>query len=216
MKPRPVGLVVVRIPEGAERAWVESSVKTAAVTASPGRCIVGLWEVSHEWRPTVSVEAWITQAILGAPTERPERDDEFSFFGNLVVRCYGRDRLEPERTIGLVIFRKRGEPAYRRAKENGSLVKADRLDTGAFSFTRDVANNTWHIRDTHAGSEIIARLARLLCWSDERVIEIAQRVSDRSKVRDRESADLIGVAVKVPYRWEPGSTRARQLSLISD
>ncbi len=216
MKPLQVGLVMVRIPEGAGRDWVEAASKRAAATVSPGRCVAGLWQVSHDWKPTTPVEAWITRAIVGSPSERSERDDEFSFFGNLVVRCYGRDRLEPERTMGVVIFRKRGEPAYRRAKEHASLVKTNTLDTVAFSFTRDIANNTWHIRSGHAESEILARLSRLLCWTDERVIEIAHRVSDRSKVRDRVSADLIGVAVKVPYRWEPGSTRTRQLSLIAD
>lgn len=203
------GLVYLRIPKDAKQKWIRERCASATALVGPGRSVAACWEVPDEWAPQSPVESWVSDAILGPANSRKETDeDEFVFFANLVVRCYATDPMNPVRTLHMLLFRRRGELPYRRRTDATAPVGRDLLNTTAYSFTRDIANNTWHLRDDEADEEIVARLSRLLCWSDEETIEVSNGPHDRSASRIRESSDLIGVAHKIRYEWKPGSTRS--------
>lgn len=211
------GLAIVPISRSEQRTSMEEKMSRAASLVAPGRILVAYWEVPHEWSGQVPIEAWVTAAVLSSPEKRQESEqDEFAFFANLVTRTYADDPAVPARTFHVLLFRRCGELPYRRRHDPGVPLQIDALDTAAFAFTRDVANNTWHIRDEDAEDEIVARLSRLLCWSDEKIIEIGEGVREISTIRGRESLNLIGMALKTRYEWQPGSTRIRQMSLLRD
>jgi len=73
-------------------------------------------------------------------------------------------------------------------------------------FTRDVANNVWHLSEENLIERLIARFSSLLTWQDEDFIVVSgtkiSQVTDRKKL-DLKS-DLVGVPSKIPYIWNAG------------
>ena len=74
-------------------------------------------------------------------------------------------------------------------------------------FTRDVANNVWHLSEENLIDRLIARFSSLLTWQDEDFVVVSgtkiSQVTDRKKL-DLKS-DLVGVPTKVPYFWDSGT-----------
>jgi hypothetical protein len=101
------------------------------------------------------------------------------------------------------MYRKSGEKAYlRRLTSNDEFIDKARFNAIHPVFTRDVANNVWHLSRSNAVSRIIQRLSALLTWPDERT-----RIISNSSTRSLAwrplnlDKDLIGVPTKVEYQF---------------
>jgi hypothetical protein len=73
-------------------------------------------------------------------------------------------------------------------------------------FTRDVANNVWHLLADNFKERVITRFSTLLTWQDEEFFVVDQ--SKTTEVKDRKALilkeDLVGVPNKVAYFWDNG------------
>ena len=74
-------------------------------------------------------------------------------------------------------------------------------------FTRDVANNVWHLNEVNLMERLVARFSSLLTWQDEEFVVVSgnkiSEINDRKKLTLKE--DLVGVPTKVPYFWDSGT-----------
>lgn len=175
-----------------------------------GRLAVLLWDLDLAWGPESPRETWVTETFLGKPRDRQGSDVEraFKFFGNLIIRCYSDDPVEPSRVVYALMFRRAGEPAYVRRKHEQTPLTQDLLDTKQYSFTRDVANNVWHLPDSHDTNKmIVGRLSHIVCWSDEDIVEVEDgKKRIRNDLREVTILSLIGKAIKTQYDWVTGQT----------
>jgi hypothetical protein len=215
--PRSVGLVWF-YKQGASPKVLRSLAERAKAAVSPGRLVVALWEMKSTWED-VPIEALVCRTLLGNPQERQEtREAPFSYFGHITIRLYGKDRLTPTRILHALLIRRSGAPAYTRRNSGHSPGETDRLEVLAPTFTRDVANDIWHMRDSRSSVlEVVGRLARLACWSDEEVLRAAPNgLRPCRAIRRLHSADLVPVPIKVDYEWQPLSRipHPRQLQLL--
>jgi hypothetical protein len=84
-----------------------------------------------------------------------------------------------------------------------SLKRSAEISVGHKAFTRDVANNTWHLTDDRCDDAIVERLSYLLTWPDEVTLSISDEVvSHRRRVPDLD-LDLIPVPTKKAYYNSP-------------
>lgn len=177
--------------------------RRALAAAAPGRFVAALWQVSLAWADEPPVEAAALAALMPPPEARSEDASEaVAFHANLAVRTYGADPLWPVRCFQALLVRKAGAKPTARRGESAELEAAARLDTRAPAFTRDWANNVWHLRDAGAERRIVGRLAALLAWPDETVRVFAADGAARTWSRGRASClDLVAV----PERYGPPS-----------
>ena len=198
------GLAWSLLPADATRSLCRRVTACARGMVAEGRFAALMWGVSRQWHAQPPIEAWMGEGMLGDPTERG--DDAFGLHAHLAVRAYGDDRIEPVATYRVLLYRRRGPLPFARKHEVGDLLDRDRLDTTRFAFTRDVANDVWHLPAEDAVTATVARLARLLIWSDERVVRITGGGDVVADLRSRAhgAGDLVGVPHKVPYEWKKG------------
>jgi hypothetical protein len=149
-------------------------------------------------------EGLLVEGFLGLPPER-ESNNEWEFFANLAIRLCtpkkGKRQVAGE--IGVLIFRKLGPKSYKRRLEvSRDFQESAKIDALHPVFTRDVANNIWHMRNHRSRDQIVDRLGTLLAWPDERII-ISEASSLRTKARkvSKYEKDLIGVPSKEMYEW---------------
>lgn len=208
------GLVVLPLAVECDRETINERCAGALGQVSPGRCIAGLWEIPQDWTAQPPIEGWLTTALLGAADRRAENAEvETAFFGNVIVRAYRGDPLVPRTTHQVAIFRVAGPPARVRAKEPGAPLEDATLDTKAYAFTRDYANNVWHVRAKQVQRSIIFRLSRLLCWPDERIMVVDRNGAHSLRKHPSSPAeDLVGAPEKYHYEWVPNGLA--QLSLL--
>jgi hypothetical protein len=73
-------------------------------------------------------------------------------------------------------------------------------------FTRDVANNVWHLLGDNFKERLTSRFSSLLTWQDEEFVVLdggkTSFIKERTALTLKE--DLVGVPKKVPYFWESG------------
>lgn len=167
----------------------------ALAEAAPGRFVAALWQVSLAWTDEPAIEAAALAALMPPPGARAGSGSApVAFHANLAVRTYAADPLVPVRCFQALLVRKAGPKIIARRGESAALDAAARLDTKASAFTRDWANNVWHVRDEAAEARIVSRLARLLCWPDEPVLlfqaDGSSRAWSRAEARDD---DLVAV-----------------------
>jgi hypothetical protein len=210
--PKSIGLVVV----DASRLTNDRSVTHAVfrgIQATPeGRHLAVLIDLPRSWEAGRNIEAAVCAQILTRPEARSD-GDEWEYFGTIVVRMCGStgsDR-DVEREVGVVVCRRHGPKPYERRWEMSSQrADAARLDVLHPVFTRDVANNVWHLWGDDPSDEIVRRMAHLLTWPDEETLVIAHRSSRRINRRSaRLERALIGVPSKRTYAW-----RGAQLELV--
>ena len=96
---------------------------------------------------------------------------------------------------------RKGEKAYkRRLSASKDLLESSKLEALQPAFTRDVANNVWHMRNGRGLNHVIDRLGSLLAWSDERIlVSDMTTIRARSRKRPAYNEDLIGRPTKYPY-----------------
>ena len=206
---RPVGLTALVADLDVTDSAIRKRTELVKALTPEGRCCAVAyqmpqatdWRLARNWVEAVSVEVF-----LDPPSDR-SKDDDWEFFGNIAVRlCRPRaNRRLLMREAGVVIFRRKGEKAYkRRLSASKDLLRRSELDTLRPAFTRDVANNVWHMRNGRGLNHVIDRLGSLLAWSDERIL-ISDMTSIRARSRKKPAydKDLIGRPTKYLYAGPP-------------
>lgn len=198
-----VGAVFLVIGDEGPRA-IRDLLRESQKLVVPGRCLFVLWESRSEWIPSTPVESISVEVILKKPDDRDVSG--WLFYGNGTVRMYEDLLKAPDKIWMWVGFRLAGPKAYKRMIESG--VSQLNMEKSAISvsdkvFTRDVANNLWHLRNYDGLNRVIKRLQSLTTWSDEVSCVIC---ADRVEWWDHEkldcSDDLIPVAEKIDYECE--------------
>jgi hypothetical protein len=189
-------------------ATAESVVSAAAIVRHvipSGRYAAMVWEMSPVLTAQIPLEVLALESIMGAAPERGALEDQkIVYAGHIVVRCYDRQHTLM-RTLYVLLTKASGEPAYARRTEMEDL-KREYIEIDAV-FTRDIANNVWHLPDDTAEDAVISRLQRLFTWSDEVVLNVSNSI-EVGRVRTKEKS-LIPRATKVQYSWDRLSVNTR-------
>jgi len=168
---------------------------------SDGRYLINVFDVPNNWTSRIAIEGLIVSSTLG-PVEN--RSNDWEFYGNGAIRCYTPNSLKLSKTLQWNIVRRRGDKPYaRRSTLSTAKLKKNAIPVSDKTFTRDVANNVWHLKSEDLTGRLIARFSSLLTWQDEDFILISgsrtKAIVDRSRLVLSE--DLVGVPTKIPYFW---------------
>mgnify|MGYP001603857958 CR=1 FL=1 len=200
---------VVLIAREFDEVELRRRIESAMDYVPSGRCLFILWEIKHQWEKSIPIESLAVNTILGSPTERTMSN--WAFYGNGTVRLYESAKLSPSSTWMWVGARRSGEKAYvrqRSEKIDKQVVKLSTIPVSHPVFTRDVANNLWHLPSKNGLSRIISRLQSLTMWADEVLIVCEGGVISRRKHKTLDcDDDLVPVAEKISYDV-PGMTLA--------
>jgi hypothetical protein len=200
----PIGLALAVVGKTKSTNVLEQRIRKLSKATQPGRIFGLIWEYGDSWNQGLAIEAEACRFAIGEETARTEdRTDEVEFWGNLVVRIYNEVDLSLVKTLGVILFRRSGPAIRLRKNESDLLTDANRIDTKAYAFTRDYANNVWHLLEPNSELKVAERLSELLMWSDEALLLIdrAGKSHHIEKFTNSKSNDLIGSAQKVPYRY---------------
>lgn len=198
------GLVVIDFSES-HRFGCSTIVRPMKLTP-PGRVLAAIYRFPKEWKRSVAWDSLLNCAVLGSPETRNPSEDDWSSLGTLAVRSCD-PKSDSRRVVdefGVSLFVRRGDRAYSRRKSTSREVQErSRLKTLHPVFTRDVANNIWHVPIVNPVGSIINRLSGLLTWSDEKslIFQQGQMSVIAHKPIDLDGS-LIGVPTKIPYFWE--------------
>jgi len=196
---RPIGLVVADVSDASPQG-IRKIVNLGIEKVPAGRDLVVIWSVPSEWGTRVPVEAIATEIVMGDPMSRGDVTT-WSFFGNGIVRTYGKSNQVPSECWSWLIFRRHGPRVYElRSQLSKEVLDNSRIPTSDAVFTRDVANNVWHLPNQGAKGAIIRRFQALLSWSHESCLVINATASRRNTWRSWNSArELVGKPIKVRY-----------------
>jgi hypothetical protein len=210
-----VGLVWFNASDCTEKT-IRTLARRGIRLASPGRLLTAIWEAPTLWQAQPPYEAWVIDEVLGTASARHEENhDYFSYFAHITIRLYGRDDLNPTRAFHALLLRRSGAPAYHRRSERAALRSRNTLAVAAPSFTRDYANDIWHLADSRdAPSIIVSRIAALTAWTDEDIIHLTSSGTRKSRRGIRSSTfDLVPVPTKVSYTWIPAPSAHQPIQL---
>jgi hypothetical protein len=194
-----IGIVFANLENASWPTEIQSVLAVAIDKVPAGRSAVVLWKSNNVWSEELPIESIVSDFILGPANSRT--NVEWEFFGNGITRSYRSGSKTPESYLNWLVFRRLGPKAYARrteapkhAIENSTLKTLDKV------FTRDVANNVWHLPSSKSFKKTLDRLQSLLSWSDETalLVDKAGR-KKRMWVKGTYSEDLIGKANKVAY-----------------
>lgn len=177
----------------------------SANRVSEGRYLITVFDAPSDWNSRNSVESMIIDLTLG---QVHSRHSSWEYYGNGAIRCYDPISKELTKTLQWNIVRRSGLKSY---KKRGSLskktLKSNELPVGHKVFTRDVANNVWHLIDEGHIARLIARFSNLLVWKDEEIIVYlsGDEIQNLDRTKLDLSSDLVGVPTKIPYEWNSGS-----------
>ena len=199
-----VGMTLVQVDPGTPVTAVRRMVGDAKAATPEGRQMCVVYPLSSAWQVEIPLEAIVTREVLGIPSQRTE-PHEWLFSGFICVRqCkVVRDRREVLGEFGVLMFRHSGEMAYTRRSslDDTSIGKATLKSTHPV-FTRDVANNVWHLDGRQVVPAIYDRLQALFTWPDEVTLLVQQAKTSRRKWKALElDGDLVGVPTKQSYEW---------------
>ena len=201
---RPIGLSVLLVDPNDSTANINKRLKSLMEKTPAGRCCAVIYELPQKWEESKPIESISLSTVLGAPKNRSEHND-WEFFASLATRlCKPQESgRKIDREIGIIIFVKKGEKIYeRRHNASPHLIEESLLPTLHPVFTRDVANNIWHMKSSRSFNQIIDRLSGLLSWADEHTL-ISKGSDFRSRPRAKPDYDndLIGLPQKEDYEW---------------
>lgn len=179
-------------------------VKVSSSQVTDGRYLISVFDAPINWESRIPIEALVVSGTLG---NIENRNPNWEYFGNGAIRCYKGKSLKLSKTLQWSIIKKLGEKPYkRRAEFSISKTKQNTVPVKDPVFTRDVANNVWHLKEEDLTERLIARFSSLLTWNDEEFVVISG--SKISKINNRKKlslkSDLVGVPSKVPYIWNSG------------
>lgn len=180
----------------------QSKIKELSEEISNGGYLFLLTEYSQDFQPTVSYESVTLRTLMGSPLNR---NTDWLFFGNGVIRGYTPAKKKLSSTWQWVILQKSGERtlAKRHTASQMQLSKSA-IPVGHPAFTRDVANNVWHLNESTLIKTSLHRFRALLTWPDQRLIHFQnlQKKTNIPYLKMDLSKDLIGVAEKSVYYWD--------------
>jgi hypothetical protein len=187
-----------------ESEAIIKQIKNSSSYVTAGRYLISVFDTPTNWESRVPLEALIVSGTLG---NIENRNLEWEYFGNGVVRCYKGKTLKLSRTLQWNIIKKIGAKPYKRRSEFSiAKTKQNTIPVKDPVFTRDVANNVWHLNEENLIDRLIARFSSLLTWQDEDFILVSG--SRITKIEERKKlvlkSDLVGVPFKVPYIWNSG------------
>jgi hypothetical protein len=136
-----------------------------------GRQCLVIWEVKSIKEKHIPFEANVLENFLNSPSSR-SREDSWAFFGNGAIRCYGKSNTL-RKTYFWILLLKNGPKAYTRVKSvSKQTLEESRIPVDDYAFTRDVANNVWHLRYEDHWKSILYRFKNLTSWADEKILVI--------------------------------------------
>ena len=177
----------------------------ASSSVTEGRYLISVFDAPTNWESRVPLEALIVSGTLG---NIENRNSDWEYFGNGAIRCYKGKSLKLSKTLQWNIIKRIGDKPYKRRSEF-SIVKTKQNTVPVKDpvFTRDVANNVWHLNEENLIDRLVARFSSLLTWHDEDFYVVSgnkkSQITDRKKLTLNE--DLVGVPTKVPYFWDSGT-----------
>jgi hypothetical protein len=185
-------------------ALVSTEIERAIEATPEGRVLAVIYDLPRDWGTTYPWESMVSSVILKDPLLRSSEPD-WQILSTLAIRCckVGGKNRKVTREIGVALFAKKGSKAYkRRGSTTKKVTTSSQLETLHPAFTRDVANNVWHLSSSNPISEIKHRLTALLTWSDESTLcfRKGRRMTVSHDSLDLDIA-LIGVPTKVLYTW---------------
>jgi hypothetical protein len=183
---------------------VNSEIERAMDATPEGRVLAVIYDLPGDWITSYPWESVVSSLVLQDPLLR-SADPDWQILSTLAVRCCkvgGKDR-KVTREIGVALFAKKGSKAYkRRGSTTKKVAASSQLETLHPAFTRDVANNVWHLSSSNPISEIKNRLTALLTWSDESTLCFRKgKKITLSHDSLNLNISLIGVPTKVLYEW---------------
>jgi hypothetical protein len=184
----------------------QSKVAEISSHVSSGGYLFLISEYSSDLKPTRSLESVTLRTLMGPPKNR---GNEWSFFGNGAIRSYSPVRCKLTSTWQWIILQKEGERTLeKRHRSNPSQLKKVSLPVSHPAFTRDVANNVWHLNEDTLVKTAIGRFRSLLTWPDESLLHFHnnQKKIDIPFSKLNLGDDLIGVAQKKEYLWNNQDT----------
>jgi len=192
------------------------TIDQAKFSVPQGRLLFVIWSQSDTWTKSLSIESIVVQHVLGPVSSREKSDWEF--YGCGTSRLYKRGPVRLSRTVMWVGLRNRGPKAYARLRDttlHRDTENASRIPVSDKVFTRDVANNVWHLKDPQGLSKVVARLQALTTWNDEvaEVFSASGRTRRSHKTLSLEN-DLVPVASRTEYEFQdfPFSTTTKASS----
>ena len=179
-------------------------VKVSSSHVTAGRYLISVYDAPSNWESRIPIEALVVSGTLG---NIENRNPNWEYFGNGAIRCYKGKSLKLSRTLQWSIIKKLGDKPYKRRGEFSiAKTKQNIVPVKDPVFTRDVANNVWHLNEENLDERLIARFSSLLTWNDEDFVVISgakiSKIDGRKKLELK--ADLVGVPAKVPYIWNSG------------
>lgn len=199
-----VGMTFVELSDDVRRSSLSRQVMKAAELTPEGRTLAVIYHLPAAWKVSLPVEEIVISCLLGAPQTRTDSDD-WGFFANLSVRICRPSSLERVviRELGVVLMKRCGEKPYiRRHSATDELLARASLPTLHPVFTRDVANNVWHLPFNRYQARLRGRLGSLLAWPDEDLLLVGEsgvrRVQNSIANLD---GDLVGVPTKITYSF---------------
>jgi hypothetical protein len=184
----------------------ENKVLSVVSHISGGGYLFLLSEYSNEIKPSQSLESIALRTLMGPPTNR---GTEWNFFGNGAIRSYSPARMKLTSTWQWMILQREGERTLeKRHRSTSSNLKKSILPVSHPAFTRDVANNVWHLNEGAIVKTAIGRFRSLLTWPDESLFHFHnnQKMKDVPFSKLNLNDDLIGVAQKKEYLWNNQDT----------
>ena len=183
---------------------IQSQIKKSTALVTEGRYLITVFNVVNNWEKRIPIESLTVAATLGMVDARTT---DWEFFGNGAIRCYKSSNLRLTKTLHWNVVRRVGyKPYSRRPDVSKSMLNKNTIPVSDKAFTRDVANNAWHLKDEDLVGRLTARFAALLSWNDENFVVVngskTTYIEERKKL-DLET-DLIGVPTKIPYLWNSG------------
>jgi hypothetical protein len=173
---------------------------------SSGGYLFVMTEFGKSFKPGLSIEAIVLRELMNSPDKR---DDSWLFFGNGAIRGYSEINKKLSSTWQWLILQRSGEKTLSRRKTASNKMLRDvTLPVSHFAFTRDVANNVWHLPEKTIVQNAISRFGALLTWPGDVMLHSQNGKSPlvfEAKKMDL-SNDLIGVAQKKIYLWENKDT----------
>ena len=173
---------------------------------SSGGYVFVMTEFGKSFKPGMSIEAIVLRELMNSPDKR---DDSWLFFGNGAIRGYSEVNKKLSSTWQWLILQRSGEKTLTRRKTaSNKMLKDVTLPVSHFAFTRDVANNVWHLPEKTIVQNAINRFGALLTWPGDVMLHSQNGKSPlvfEAKKMDL-SNDLIGVAQKKIYLWENKDT----------
>jgi len=183
---------------------VIEQIRKAKKLVTEGRYLIVVFEAPSDWGKHLPIEALVISETLQGIHDRTS---DWEFFGNGVIRLYSSKTLRYSKAFQWTVVRRSGEKPYsRRGEFKAAQLKENQVPVSDKVFTRDVANNVWHLKGDNFKERLIARFKTLLTWQDENFIlldggrKVSYELGGPLSLKD----DLVGVPQKTEYYWDSG------------